>query len=100
MSQALNAYNPRWVRYDDTPRKPFERLLAEVAARVSELEADAGPQRLTIAEATDTVRDLAEELGELVFDESRAATHDVLREQATDVMVAAARFIRDVCGDK
>ena len=100
MSQALNAYNPNWVRWDYAPRKPFEPLLAEVAARVGELESDAGPQRLTIAEATDAVRDLAEELGDLVFNESRSATHAVLREQATDIMVAAARFIRDVCGDK
>ena len=100
MSQALKVLNPRFLRYDPTPRAPIEPMLVEVMASLSELEADAGPQRLTIAEATENVRDLAEELGDMVFDPVRGATNADLHTQAVSIMVSAARFIRDVCGDR
>lgn len=100
MSQVVDISHYRFVRWDATPRKPIEPLLAEVMATVTQLEADAGPQRLTIAEAADNVRYLAEELDDLVFDDGRRATLDSLRQQATDIMVAAARFVRDVCGER
>jgi len=100
MSQALNISTSRFVRYDSTPRKPVEPLLAEVAAKISELEADAGPQRLTIAEATDDIRELADDFADMVFDDSRGAKLDDLRRQLIDIMVSAARAYRDVCGDR
>lgn len=100
MSQALKVLNPHFLRWDPTPRAPIEPLLAEVVASISELEADAGPQRLTITEVTDDIRDLAEELGDMVFDPVRGTTKDDLRTQAITIMVAAARFVRDICTDR
>ena len=98
MSQAY-ATDPHVLLWERT-RAPIEPLLAEISATLSELEQDAGPTRLNMLDAVVDIRDLAEHLGELVFDSCRAATLADLRAQAIAGAVAYLRFVRDVCGKR
>lgn len=99
MSQAY-ATDPHVLLWERT-RAPIEPLLAEVSATLSELEQDAGPTRLNMLDAVDEIRNLAEQLGDLVFDSScRLATQEDLRAQAVAGAVAYLRFVRDVCGKR
>lgn len=97
MSQALNVAPARILADPYPDHEPLWDLAASVCQTVIELE-ETEPLLWPPSKGYDEIGDLYEELRLLQFGPD--ATQFDRRDKAEQIMVACARFIRDVCGDR